>query len=366
MSELLETPLAHVHTALGARMVEFGGWNMPVQYADGIIAEHTHTRTEAAIFDICHMGEFRVKGPGAAEGLDGALARAVANMKVGICRYNFLLNEEGGVLDDLIVYRLAEDEFYIVVNAATTAADAEILKSRLPDTVTFTDESDATAKIDLQGPKAAEALASLGIDVTTLPLYYKWDYICIENTDMLISRTGYTGELGYEFYLPAEKAEWFWNLLSSIDFVKPAGLGARDTLRLEMGYPLYGHEMDPETTPMEAGFGGMLKPGRTFVGDCIHTNETRKNLVGLQLDGRRAAREGTPVFNTNEEQVGIVTSGSFSPILKTSIAMAMLDAGASTELGTDYLLGKAPKYMTAKVVDMPFYKDFTARVKLGE
>ena len=231
---ILATVLEAKHKELGARLVEFGGWNMPVSYS-GIIEEHHHTRKEASIFDICHMGEFRVSGHGVAEQMDKIFARRSSNLVIGACRYNFLLREDGGVIDDLIIYRLGEDEFYIVVNAATKDNDSEVIKSRLTSQHIFEDESAITAKIDLQGPRVREVLVKLGINEDELPQYYRWQYLAINGIDILISRTGYTGELGYEFYLPTKHAEFLWDLLLSIEFVKPAGLGARDTLRLEMG-----------------------------------------------------------------------------------------------------------------------------------
>ena len=281
MSEevLLETPLAAEHAALGAKMVPFAGWNMPVQYAAGILAEHKHTREAVSLFDICHMGEFRVKGPGSAEALDGALARAVTDQKTGVCRYNFLLNEKGGVLDDLIVYRISGDEFFIVVNAARRENDFAELSKRLPEACGITDESAATAKLDLQGPLAADVLVRLGVAADALPAYYHFTTVRIAGVDLLLSRTGYTGELGYELYFPAEKAVFLWRTLLACEEVKPAGLGARDTLRLEMGYPLYGHEMNEETTPVEAGFGAMLKldgQPRRFTGSDALRNAAPK------------------------------------------------------------------------------------------
>ncbi|MFA6929533.1 MAG: glycine cleavage system aminomethyltransferase GcvT, partial [Lentisphaeria bacterium] len=256
MSEaLLATPLLARHLGLGARMVPFGGWNMPVQYSEGILAEHKHCREHVALFDICHMGEFRIRGNKAAADLDRILGRSVLNQAIGSCRYNFLLNEAGGVLDDLIVYRLGENEFYLVVNAGPRAGDAVWLQKYLSSDTSFCDESDATGKLDLQGPEAADVLLRLGVAKESLPAYYHWQYLHVQGVPVLLSRTGYTGELGYELYFPAEKAEFLWDCLLQDASVKPAGLGARDTLRLEMGYPLYGHEMDAATSPLEAGFG---------------------------------------------------------------------------------------------------------------
>ncbi len=357
-----ETPLAESHRQLNARMVPFAGWNMPVQYSEGILAEHAHTRNAVSLFDICHMGEFRVKGNNTEAAMDKIFARPVAGQPVGVCRYNFLLNDNGGVMDDLIVYRLAEDEFYIVVNAGTREGDAERIKALLPDGISFTDESDATAKLDLQGPGSADVLAAAGLDKTALPRYFRWIKTTINGISCLLSRTGYTGELGFELYFDAAKAVDMWDYLLSFEQVKPAGLGARDTLRLEMGYALYGHELNTETTPVEAGYGPMLKldqlPDRVFPGsDALRNNEPGKKLVGIKLDGRRAAREGTAVLNQAEEVIGKVSSGAFSPSLGCAIAMAYVPTDFSDE---KVLLDAGRKHLEGEITSLPFYTEGTA------
>ena len=298
--ELLSTPLLERHLALGARMVPFGGWNMPVQYSEGILAEHKHCRAQAALFDICHMGEFRIKGTQCASELDRILARPVLNQAIGSCRYNFLLNEQAGILDDLIVYRLDEQEFYLVVNAGTRNNDAQWLRKHLKEDTEFHDESDDTAKLDLQGPKAAEVLIRLGLAKEQLPAYFHWTKVSFQGVEILLSRTGYTGELGYELYFPAAKAEFLWDILLRDEAVKAAGLGARDTLRLEMGLLLYGHEMDTATTPVETGFGAMLKleQPRDFIGSEVLRDpvqgKARRQLLGFRLESKRSYRSVPP------------------------------------------------------------------------
>ncbi len=360
--QLLETPLAAEHVALGAKMVPFAGWNMPVQYTEGILAEHHHTRNAVSLFDICHMGEFRLKGEGSAELLDRALARSVADQKTGSCRYNFLLNEKGGVIDDLIVYRIAENEFFIVVNASRRETDFRTLSGRLGSRVVLTDESDRTAKLDLQGPLSAEVLGRLGIPQETLPKYYHFTPVKLFGADVLLSRTGYTGELGFELYFDASRAVDFWRGLLADGTVKPAGLGARDTLRLEMGYPLYGHELNETTTPVEAGFGGMLKldsSDRTFAGSgALRGRAPEKQLVGLVLEGRRAARERTPVL-LDGKQVGAVTSGAFAPSLGVAVAMAYVEADAARS--NSFSLDLQRVVIQAENVPLPFYKNGSAR-----
>lgn len=365
-TSLLRSPLYEKHLALGARMTVFAGWEMPVQYKNGILAEHQHTRTHASLFDICHMGEFRIQGARAAEALDYALARAVADQPVGSCRYNFLLNEAGGTLDDLIVYRLGRDEFYLVVNAGTRLQDATVLRERLPAEITFVDESDTTAKLDLQGPGSAKVLDDLGIPRQSLPSYYHWMNASLVGIPILLSRTGYTGELGFELYFQAEVAEKIWDTLLSHPSVRPAGLGARDTLRLEMGYPLYGHELDPNTTPIECGFGGMLKlesSKRDFVGaEALRRKAPTKRLRGLVLEGRRAARGGMQVYG-GSQAMGVVTSGAFAPSLGYAITLCFLEgayAGLIDGSSVEVDFGGGHRGL-ARLESPPFYKKGTVR-----
>ena len=366
MSEekLQETPLAAEHVSLGAKMVPFAGWNMPVQYTEGILAEHHHTRKAVSLFDICHMGEFRLKGTGSAQKLDHALARSVADQPCGVCRYNFLLNEQGGVIDDLIVYRISETEFFIVVNAARREIDFKTIGERLGSGLEFTDESDRTAKLDLQGPKSAEVLAKLGLKPETLPKYYHFMPVKLLGLDMLLSRTGYTGELGFELYFDASQAVRVWRELLKDPEVKPAGLGARDTLRLEMGYPLYGHELNEEITPVEGGFGAMLKlenTARDFVGStALRQRKPAKKLIGLKLEGRRAARAGMTVL-AEGKPVGTVTSGAFAPSLNCAVAMALVTPEAAEKTAFTIDLQRAE--ITAAKHDFPFYSEGTARKK---
>jgi len=365
---LRETPLKDIHLAAGAKMVPFAGWNMPVQYTEGIIAEHMQTRSAVSVFDICHMGEFEVDGPMAAAELDRLLARPVADQKPGTCRYNFLLNDQGGVMDDLIVYRLDEEGFFIVVNAATAEADAEEFRRNLSAETEFNDVSADTGKLDLQGPDAVKVLAKLGLDPETLPGYYHWTEAEVGGIPCLLSRTGYTGDLGFEFYVAIEDTAALWQLLVD-NGAKPAGLGARDTLRLEMGYPLYGHELDPESTPVEAGFGSMLKlqemPYRKFIGSAaLRLNPPRKILMGIVLEGRRAARAGMPVQDVSGKVVGTVTSGAFAPSLGCAVAMAWVDASAGLEIGGVVNVDTGKALIPGKITEMPFYKNGTARIKL--
>ena len=360
MSELLKTPLNAWHKENGGRIVPFAGWEMPVQYTS-ILDEHKHTRARASIFDISHMGEFLLSGPGATEALSRVATQNLATLAPGKCRYGFLLNERGGVLDDLIVYRLAEDSYMLVVNGACIESDFAWIGSHLPADLSFTNKSFDIAKIDLQGPESFAVLtrimpgdwASLG--------YFGFREVEFEDFTLIVSRTGYTGELGYEFYLPWDKAARLWEMLMADEAVRPAGLGARDTLRLEVGLPLYGQDLDTEHTPVEAGYGAMLKSEADFIGKA-GLDMIRERLIGLRIDGRRSARHHDEVF-VSETKVGVVTSGSIAPSLGYCVAMAYVRADMADQ--TVFTI-KGPKTtLEARRVDMPFLTAGTARTKLG-
>jgi aminomethyltransferase len=366
MEEFLRTPLYDWHVRAGAKTAPFAGWEMPINYPEGILAEHNHTRNGAAVFDICHMGEFRVKGPGSAAALDKILARTVIDQKNGVSRYNFILTERGTVIDDLIVFRISEEEFYIVVNAGTRKGDAEHFRKNLPAGIIFTDESDATGKIDLQGPLSADVLIALGLKKEELPAYFNFNFKEIKGIPCLLSRTGYTGELGYELYTETGRTLELWELLLSQNGVKPVGLGARDTLRLEMAYPLYGHELNLDTTPVEAGFGEMIKISapRDFIGSAaLRSVPPAKKLHGIELDGRRAAREGN-IVKINGAEAGKVSSGAFSPTLGRAVAMAYISAAVTAAPGDSVEVEVGRAAIPGKIVALPFVKTGTARKKL--
>ncbi|MDR2574677.1 MAG: glycine cleavage system aminomethyltransferase GcvT [Desulfovibrio sp.] len=359
MSEL-RTPLTGRHIALGSKMAPFAGWLMPIQY-EGIMAEHDHTRKHAGLFDICHMGEFRIEGPGAESALARAASHNLATLKEGRCRYGFLLNQQGGVLDDCIVYRFAPNSFMLVVNAARAAEDFAALRERLPLSVTLTDISTSTAKIDLQGPDSLPVLERISGENFHDLAYFSFRQSSFNGAPLLVSRTGYTGELGYELYLPPEKAESLWDALLTDDRVKPVGLGARDTLRLEAALPLYGHELDEAHTPAEAGFASLLTNREDYVGKSGALN-IRERLIGLHLEGRRAARAGDTLTLPDGTAVGRVTSGSFAPSLGRAVALAFVDAAhAETEY---FVISTARNELTASRASLPFYTQGTARAVL--
>lgn len=362
MSELLKTPLNEWHRAHGAKMGPFAGWDMPIQY-EGILAEHAHTRTAASIFDICHMGEFRIRGVGAAAGLAAAASHNLDTLKPGKCRYGFLLNARGGVLDDLIVYRMAEDEFMLVVNGACAASDFAALRERLPESASMEDISGQTAKIDLQGPQSVDVLEVL-LSASFRDLgYFSFRETSFQGQPLLVSRTGYTGELGYELYLPWDAASALWEALLADARVKPAGLGARDTLRLEAGLPLYGHDLDTEHTPAEAGMGKMLTSTADYVGKD-HALSIRQALVPLSIEGRRSARHGDELaLPGGGPVVGRITSGSFAPTLGYAIAFAWVDAPYADNVR--FAVRTARAELPAVKATLPFYTQGTARIKLS-
>ena len=343
-------------------MGPFGGWEMPIHYA-GIIEEHLHTRAACSLFDICHMGEFELEGVTAEADLDRLLTQRISTLKIGQCRYGYLLNERGCVLDDLTCYRLGEHRYYLVVNAATAVRDKEWIVAHLSSGTTFTDRSAETAKLDVQGPCSQRVLEECsGTELPSLK-YFRAEAISLFDADVLLSRTGYTGEWGYELYVPTGDAVRIWTLLLEHQELKPAGLGARDTLRLEMGYPLYGHELFEDRSPLGAGHGLFVDFTKSFIGRdvlmCEKTKGSAKVLVGLCLSGRQAARAGDKVLFAGCP-VGFITSGSYSPSLKQAIALAYVDTEVSEPKQELDIAGQR-KTLPAVIVPLPFYNGGTAR-----
>ena len=361
MDELKSTPLLAEHKRLKALIAPFGGWNMPIQY-ESIIAEHRWCREKAALFDICHMGEFLFKGDLAASGLDDVFTFSVKRIPVGRSRYGFLLNERGGIIDDLIVFRLAEEEAMVVTNAATIQKDFAAISARLVGGE-FKDISAATGKLDIQGPLSRDMLVGMfGPEISGIP-YFRSIRMNILGSDAIVSRTGYTGELGYEIFIPAVKAVELWRLLSSDERVRPAGLGARDLLRLEMGYSLYGSDIDEETTPLEAGIEQFVDFDRDFVGrDALlsQKNEGLKRLrVAFRVGSRRSPRHHYGIFSDGS-RVGHVTSGAFSPMLGCGIGIGLITP-ESAKIGAPISISHENVTMDAVVCDLPFYKEGSLR-----
>ena len=340
-------------------MVSFAGYEMPIQY-EGIVAEHEWTRTSAGLFDVSHMGQLLLSGPDLDAAVEALLPIDLSTLKVGRQRYSLLLDENGGVLDDLMVSRWP-DALYLVVNGATKWDDIGHIREFLPDEITLNHLEDR-ALLALQGPKAADALARHvegGPELSTLT-FMKFANYTIAGHEVSVARAGYTGEDGFEISIPSEAVEEIAELLVSEPEVKPIGLGARDSLRLEAGLPLYGHDLSPDTSPIEAGLiFGINKRRRTeggFPGAERINREiaegTPRKWVGLKLDGRMPAREGAEVF-AGDSKVGDVTSGGFSPTLGQPIAMAYVDA-AQAEEGTALEIEVRGKRLAATVSPMPF------------
>ena len=281
MTTSLKTPLWDWHIAHGAKMAPFAGWDMPIQYK-GIVAEHTHTRGKVSVFDICHMAEFVIKGPGAGEALAKAVTINIATLKPQHCRYGFMLNESGGVIDDLIVYHIEADHYMLVVNAACREDDFAAVKAHISGGITLTDESDRLGKIDIQGPKTVEVLERILPGPWRQMPYFTLTRTEFAGVPLLASRTGYTGELGFELYVPMEKTLALWEACLADNDVEPAGLGARDTLRLEAGLPLYGQDLDTSHTPAEAGYDAMLTSKAEYVGKANAMN-VREKLIALSI-----------------------------------------------------------------------------------
>jgi aminomethyltransferase len=361
MPDLLHTACHDWHVAHGGRMVDFAGWEMPVQYTS-IVAEHYAVRRAAGLFDIAHMGRLRFTGADAAKFLDHLITNDVSSLAPGQIKYALVTNENGGILDDVLVYRLA-DSHLLVVNASNRLKIlAWIERHRAKFNVVIEDQTVPQFMLALQGPKAQSILQPL-VDVDLAQIkYYFGTPARIAAQPGFVSRTGYTGEDGFEVILPATRAATFWESLIAAGTPQellPAALGCRDTLRLEAGMPLYGHELNETIDPFTAGlaFGVRLDAG-DFIGRAalIAAKATADRLrrVGLELAGKRIAREGALVF-AGDRQVGRVTSGTFSPTLEKSIAMAYLpaaEAAAGTALTIDIRGQREP----AKVVKLPFYK----------
>lgn len=359
--QLRATPLYRQHRALHALIAPFGGWDMPIQY-EGIIAEHAWCRSKASLFDICHMGEFLFEGDFDRDGLEDVFTFSVKTIPVGRSRYGFLLNDRGGVIDDLIVFRLAQEKVMIVVNAATADNDFKVIGARLKGG-TFTNISPETGKLDIQGPLSRDVMISAFGDAVAHIPYFKFIEMNILGVDAIISRTGYTGELGYEIFLPSSKVVELWDTLLKDERVKPAGLGARDVLRLEVGYSLYGSDIDENTTPLEAGLESFVNMDKVFVGKEALLLQKEQGVtrtkVAFEVSGRRSPRHHYELFS-GEETIGSVTSGVFSPMLGRGIGIGFVKPELSS-VGTPLTVRHDRISMDATVCALPFYKDGSIR-----
>jgi aminomethyltransferase len=357
------TALLETHRALGARLIEFGGWLMPVQYS-GILDEHRAVRERAGLFDLSHMGELFVEGADAGDALAAAVVSDPRTLAVGRAQYSMLTAPDGGVIDDLIIYRLGPQRFLVVANAGNAATVADALFERLRAwKAVLDDRSLATSLVAIQGPLAASVLGPLTtIDLAALR-YYAIAEGEVAGIPALVARTGYTGEDGFEVFVDWSRGPAVWDALAQAGKaagVMPAGLGARDTLRLEAGMPLYGNELDRSTNPFEAGLGRVVKldKGGDFIGrqalERVNREGIDKRLVGLVVTGRGIARHGYPV-DAGDRATGVVTSGTQSPTLGKAIAMAYVAPGDG-EPGTILDVEVREQRVSAEVVPLPFYK----------
>ncbi len=344
-------------------MVPYAGALLPMQF-QGILAEHAATRTAAALFDTCHMGRYRLEGEGVVEALERILTCRVASLAAGRCRYGLMLNEAGGVIDDLVLYRRGETRFLLVANAGTRPQDLDWLQRHLPGSVRIADETDTTAKIDLQGPDAPRIAAALLEDFPADLAYFGFRTLRYAGEEILLSRTGYTGEAGFELYLSHDAARRFWSDAMARGAV-PAGLGARDTLRLELGMPLHGHELGPARCASESGLDWAMDATKNFIGRDAVLDPSRRThaLVGLVGTGRRAARAGDRLCLGGAD-VGDVTSGCFAPTLGVPVALAYVlreHAASGTTLTVEH---RTPLEMTVR--PLPLYTRGTARQPLHQ
>lgn len=360
--QLKKTPLFSEHQKLHAKMVGFGGWHMPIQYV-GIIEEHHHVRNQVGIFDVSHMGEFFVSGPDALGFLNGMTTNDLNKLQDGQCQYNILCQENGGVVDDIIVCRLAPDNFLVVVNAGNIQKDFSWLMQHKPDTVDLIDASDDWAMLALQGPQSDALMqAFFNEDFSAVP-YFGIIRHSFKNAPLFISRTGYTGERGFEIFVPSEYARDFWNKIfevGSIFNLQPIGLGARDTLRLEACYSLYGHELLPTISPLEADLSWVVKLQKNtpFVGKDFLLEQKRqgvpRQLIAFEMMEAGIARQDCRVFASNVD-VGYVTSGTYSPTLQKSIGLALIDAETLRQ-NKELFVEVRQQMKQIKKVAKPFYK----------
>ena len=364
--QLRKTPLNNAHRQLGGRMVDFGGWDMPVQYPAGTIEEHLRTRTHAGLFDVSHMGEIDVRGRDAITFVNRITSNDVTKLIDGQAQYTALTTPEGTVIDDLLVYRFSEDHLFLVVNAGTTDKDWEWIKSHhAGESVELKNVSAEYCQLALQGPEALSVLQKLTSEPLSEIKYYHFTTGQVDNVDGIISRTGYTGEDGFEFYAAAAEGERLWNKIleagnfGSDEGILPAGLGARNTLRLEAGMALYGHELTETTTLLEANLGWICKLDKgDFIGReaLARQKETglKRKLVGFEVTERGIARDDYDVV-INDQPVGKVTSGSPAPYLKKNIGFAYLPI-EFTNVGQEIKIDVRGRLIGAQVIKTPFYK----------
>ncbi len=357
-----ETALTKVHEALGAKMAPFAGYSMPIQY-EGLKHEHEVVRTGVGVFDVSHMGEFFVRGPEAESLIQKISSNDVSNLYVGKAQYSCMPNEKGGIVDDLIIYKTKEDEFLLVVNASNIEKDWDWITSHNDMEAELENASDKWSLLAIQGPKAAEAMQSLTKTNLQDIKFYTFevgDFAGCPN--VIISATGYTGSGGFEIYISNESAEKVWAevMKAGKEYgIEPIGLGARDTLRLEMGYCLYGNDIDDTTSPLEAGLGWITKFSKDFINSEALKKQKeegiKEKLVAFELVDKGIPRKDYPIFDSNENVIGRVTSGTMSPSLNKAIGLGYVPVEYKEE-GSSIYIGVRKKMLKANVVKLPFYK----------
>ncbi|WP_156289355.1 glycine cleavage system aminomethyltransferase GcvT [Oceanobacillus salinisoli] len=362
---LKRTPLFEVYKNYGAKVIDFGGWELPVQFS-GIIEEHEAVRQEAGLFDVSHMGEIVVEGKDAESFIDSLVTNDVTKIDINQCQYTAMCYPDGGTIDDFLVYKLADEKYLLVVNAANIEKDYEWIEQHAKGEVTLKNISSDVAQVAIQGPKAESILQKLTEkDLTGIGLFRFAEHVNLDGVkDVLVSRTGYTGEDGFELYLAADDAKALWEKLLQVgeeDGLKPCGLGARDTLRFEARLALYGQELTKEISPLEAGIGFAVKTNKEsdFIGKSSLLNQKeeglKRKLVGVEVTGRGIPRHGYKVFSEEGEEIGFITSGTRSPSLKKNLGLAIISmehAKAETPLKVEI----RKKLIDAVVVKTPFYK----------
>jgi aminomethyltransferase len=360
--DLKKVVLNDLHEQLGAKMAPFAGYNMPVRYSSDI-EEHNNVRNGVGIFDVSHMGEILVKGPQALDLLQHITTNDVSALSVGKAQYSCITNENGGIVDDIIIYKIGEEEYMLVVNASNIEKDWDWISSKNIQKAELVNISDQIGLFAVQGPLAAGALQSLtAIDLSAMRPYTFEKGTFADVPNVLISATGYTGSGGFEIYFPNTYAREVWDKIfdagKAYD-IKPVGLGARDTLRLEMGYSLYGNDLNDTTTPLEAGLGWITKFTKRFIGDDILKRQkekgVEKRLVGFELLERGIPREGYAIQNTQGQEIGKVTSGTQSPTLSKGIGLGYVEANFAV-VGEEIYIRVRNKQLKAQIVKPPFYK----------
>ena len=355
MNDFYKTPLYNNHEEMGAKLIPFSGFLMPLQYS-GIIEEHKHVRTKVGLFDVSHMGEFIIKGENAKQFLQKVTTNDIESLKVGKAQYTAICNEDGGILDDFVIYNLS-DYYMLVVNAANTEKIFNWLKKNLMDKVELKNISDKMSLLAIQGPLSRQVLLPFFPDINSLNYY---ETLLPDEDGIVIARTGYSGELGFEIYCPNSIIVSLWErLLSSSKDLKPVGLGCRDSLRLEMGYALYGHELDESINPIEAGLSWITKLDTEFIGsNKLNSITNNRKLVPLILKDRAIPRSGYKIFNLEQEEIGFVTSGGMSPSLNLGIALAYINLPGAEELKC-FKIKIRDNFFDIHKTELPFYKEGT-------